>query len=121
MPVRIEIRRNRILVKGYDLDRKTTQGWLPRMMMVFDSVQHRYEKDKSYSHRLDNGDIIFPRTSDVQPIIRKLMSQNVEIEDVVDMSQNDPDVVPFDIPRRTFELRSGVSAKSEFQAEGIKF
>lgn len=121
MPVRIEIRRNRILVKGYDLDRKTTQGWLPRMMMVFDSVRHRYEKDKSYSHRLDNGDIIFPRTSDVQPIIRKLMSQNVEIEDVVDMSQNDPDVVPFDIPRRTFELRSGVNAKSEFQAEGIKF
>lgn len=120
MSVSIHIRRNRILVQGYDLDKKT-QGYLPKMLTVFNPKTKRYENDKTYSHLLKNGDIIFPRTYDVQQIVHRLMSQNVELEGVFDETNDWSDINRFDAPHIPFELKPGISPKSEFQAEGIKF
>lgn len=120
MPVTVHIRRNRIVVKGYKHDHKSS-GHLSKMLTVYDQKRHHYVKDKTYSYTLPNGDIIFPRTCDSQNIVRRLMSQNADFQGTYDESNDASDINPYDIPKVSFELRPEIRPKSQFQAEGIRF
>lgn len=112
----IHIERNRIVVKGYVSDRKTP-GWLPNLLRVYDNLTHKYDKEKTYSYLLSNGDIIFPRTTNVKVITQRLYSQGYELEGIYD--DTDKDVIEYRSFKTPVRLKDGIQARNQFQVEGI--
>lgn len=113
----VHLMRNRIVVKGYVSEK--CPGWLPNHLRVFDSKTKRYDKDKTYSYQLPNGDIIFPRTTETRHIVQKLNSQGYEVEGIYD--ETNDDVIEFRNFKDRIELKDHIRPKSQFQVEGIDF
>lgn len=118
MGVNIYVYRTKIVITGYDKP-KNTPGYLPNIFCVWDTKAKRYIKFMRYSHLLDNGDIIVPRTCDLRKIIDRLRSQDVTIDGIY--NEPDTDVIPYKYLSRPVHLNSDIKPKNEFQEEAIKF
>lgn len=113
----IHLERNRIVVKGYVTEK--CPGWLPNYLRVFDNKTKKYDKDKTYSYLLPNGNIIFPRTTDIRQIVQKLHSQGYDIDGIVDESNND--IIEFRNFKNKIELKDNIKPKDQFQVEAVHF
>lgn len=111
----IHLERNRIVVKGYVTPKG--KGWLPNHLRVYDTTTQRFDKDKTYSHLLPDGTIIFPRTTNVKSIANRLTSQGYTVEGIY--NETDENLIEYRTFKTPVRLKDGVVPRDQFQIEGI--
>jgi superfamily II DNA or RNA helicase len=121
MGVRIILQRTRILVTGYTSE-KPSKSWLARSFMLWEHNARfggRYVPDKTYSHTLKDGTVIFPRTAQYKHIITRLQQEREDYEGVFDETNNN--LVEYRPMSSSMRIKPGKKPSDEFQEEAIKF